>query len=70
MKTRAMNKLLDLAKRLPSVELLDSTEISPLLEAARTIKAAQEELEQIVILSLTTTGAYKTPIRTPKCFRP
>ncbi len=49
MNSRAMHKLLDLAQRLPSVELLDSTEISPLLEAARAIKAAQGDLEQICL---------------------
>jgi hypothetical protein len=45
MKTQAIHKLLDLAKRLPSIEILDAGEITPLLEAARAIKAAEGELE-------------------------
>gem|GEM_PF-4394842 len=45
MKKQAIHKLLDLAKRLPSIEILDGAEITPLLEAVRAIKAAEGELE-------------------------
>ena len=45
MKTQAIHKLLDLARRLPSIEILNSAEVTPLLEAARAIKAAEGELK-------------------------
>ncbi len=45
MKTTAIHKLLDLAKRLPSIEILDTAELTPLLEVARAIKAAEAELK-------------------------
>lgn len=44
MKSQAIHKLLDLAKRLPSIEILDSAEVTPLLEVVRAIKAAEGEL--------------------------
>jgi len=45
MKTQAIHKLLDLAKRLPSIEILNTGEVTPLLEAVRAIKAAEVELK-------------------------
>ncbi len=45
MRTQAIHKLLDLARRLPSIEILNAAEVTPLLEAARAIKAAEGELK-------------------------
>jgi len=45
MKRQAIHKLLDLAKRLPSIEILNTAEVTPLLEAVRAIKAAEVELK-------------------------
>jgi hypothetical protein len=46
MRTQAIHKLLDLARRLPSIEILNAAEVTPLLEAARAIKAAEGELKE------------------------
>jgi hypothetical protein len=46
MKRQAIHNLLDLARRLPSIEILNTAELTPLLEAARAIKAAEGDLKE------------------------